>query len=79
MSRKIILYEESDAELSDVADDTWVGVKNFSINIIKTDEGVVIDVHARGCEDCNALVSTYAFDSEAEEMIDNVLREDEEE
>ena len=64
----IELHEESDAQLAELADSTWVGVKEFAIHIIKTDEGVVVDVYAKGHEDCNTLVSTYAFDSEAKAM-----------
>jgi len=64
----IVLNEESDAVLAPNADSTWVGVKEFAIRIIKTDEGVVVDVYAKGYEDCTTLVSTYAFDSEAKAM-----------
>lgn len=64
----ILLDGESDAVLAPNADSTWVGVKEFAIHIIKTDEGVVVDVYAKGFEDCNTLVSTYAFDSEAKAM-----------
>lgn len=68
MMKRIRLHEETDAELSGDAESTWVGVKDFSIYIKKTDEGVVVDIYARGYEDCEALASTYAFDAEAEEM-----------
>jgi hypothetical protein len=45
----------------------WFTVGKFAIRIAKTDEGVVCDVYRDGEEDCRALASTYAFDSEAEE------------
>lgn len=54
--------------MAEDAESTWIGVKDFSIYIKKTDEGVVVDVYARGYEDCEALTSTYAFDADAEEL-----------
>jgi hypothetical protein len=63
-----ILHEESDAEMASDADSTWIGVKDFSVYIKKTDEGVVVDIFARGYEDCDSLASAYAFDTEAKEM-----------
>lgn len=63
-----VLDEETDAELASSAESTWIGVKDFSVYIKKTDEGVVVDIYAKGYEDCEALTSTYAFDSEAEEL-----------
>jgi thiol-disulfide isomerase/thioredoxin len=68
MSEPVILYEETDAQLADAAENTWVYAKNFAIYIIKTDEGVVVDIYAKGCEDCDSLGSTYAFDDEAKEI-----------
>lgn len=69
MARKrIILDEETDAKISKAADSTWITVKDFSVYIKKTDEGVVVDIYALGYEDCESLTSTYAYDSEAEEM-----------
>lgn len=66
--KKVTLHEETDAEIDENAESTWISVKDFSIYIKKTDEGVVVDVYARGYEDCNSIASTYAFDSEAKEM-----------
>lgn len=66
--KRVRLHEETDAEMSTTAESTWVGVKDFSIYIKKTDKGVVVDIYARGYEDCEALSSTYAFDDEVEEM-----------
>jgi len=45
----------------------WFTVKNFSIRIHSTDEGVVADIYKLGEEDCNTIASTYAFDDETEE------------
>ena len=64
----VLLHEESDAVFAPNAEDTWVEVKEFSIHIIRTDEGVVVDVYAKGYEDCNAIASAYAFDNEVKEM-----------
>jgi len=47
------------------AETTWVGVKQFSVYIKKTPEGVSVDIYARGSEDCDALASCYAFDNDA--------------
>ena len=65
-----ILDEESDAELAPNTDCTWVGVKNFSVYIKKTDEGVSVDIYARGAEDCDALAGCYAFDADAISVIE---------
>ena len=74
--KRVRLNEETDAEMASNADSTWVGVKDFSIYIKKTDEGVVVDIYARGYEDCDSLASTYAFDSEADEMREEVEEEE---
>ena len=50
------------------ADSTWVGAgKDFSVYIKKTDEGVAVDIYARGFEDCNPLASCDATHDDAEE------------
>lgn len=65
----VVLHEESDAELDAKSDGTWVGVGDlFSVNLIRTDEGIVVDIHARGYEDCNSLASCYAFKQDALDM-----------
>jgi hypothetical protein len=63
--RPPVLHEESDATIDETAQNTWIGVKNFSVNIAKTDEGVVVDIYAKGYEDCDCLASCYAFDMDA--------------
>jgi hypothetical protein len=73
--KRVKLHEETDAEIARSADSTWIGVKDFSIYIKKTDEGVVVDIYARDFEDCDCLASTYAFDSEAEEMREEIENE----
>lgn len=44
----------------------WLTVKNFSIRIQGTDEGVVVDVYALGHENDDTIASTYAFDTDCE-------------
>jgi hypothetical protein len=66
----IVLDEESDAELAPNAETTWVGVGAFSIYIKKTKEGVIVDVYARGAEDCDSLASCHAFEVDAQSMLD---------
>lgn len=48
----------------------WVSAKGFSIRIIETDEGVVVDIYKRGEEMDSAIASTYAFDQELEDDFD---------
>jgi hypothetical protein len=68
MKKRVRLDEETDAELSSAVDSTWVGVKDFSVYIKKTDGGIAVGIYARGYEDCNALAECYALDSDVEEM-----------
>lgn len=49
----------------------WLELKNFSIRVAKTDEGVVVDVFRKGAEMEESIASTYAYDSEAEESEDD--------
>jgi hypothetical protein len=46
----------------------WVTVGNAAVAVKRTDEGVVIDLYPLGCEDSDAVASTYAFASELSEM-----------
>jgi hypothetical protein len=67
-NKRIRLHEETDAEMASDADSTWVGVDDFSVYIKRTDEGVVVDIYARGLEDCNSLSSCYALHEDVEEL-----------
>jgi hypothetical protein len=40
------------------------GRPKFSVNIVRTDEGMVVDVYPEGQEDGGPVASTYAFDEE---------------
>jgi hypothetical protein len=58
---------ETDYVLPDGPENSvWVKVKSLAVNIIRTDEGVVVDIHredadpdATACEE--AIASAYAF------------------
>jgi hypothetical protein len=45
----------------------WITVDGFSVYIHRTDEGVVVDITAKGHEDETPLGSTYAFTAELDE------------
>ena len=47
----------------------WFTLKGFSIRLVGTDEGVVVNIYANGRELEDALATTQAFDSEIEEAI----------
>ena len=64
-----VLGDHSDYEMSPKARSIWIGVKNLSVHVVKTDEGVVVDIFANGCEMEEPLASAYAFDQEALEVI----------
>lgn len=53
---------DTDYILSDGA--AWLEVKNFSIRIAATDEGVSVDIYRKGDEMGGAVTSTYAYDNE---------------
>lgn len=57
-----IWLDGRDCEMPPELRSVWVGVKDFSIYIVRTDEGVVVDIFARGHEDSGSLGSTYVFD-----------------
>jgi hypothetical protein len=70
MSEAVVLHEETDAELADTAETTWVGVGNFSVYIKRLDGAVSVSIYARGAEDCNSLSECYATEEDADSMID---------
>lgn len=45
----------------------WIGVENLSVYIKRDDEGVAVDLYARGAEDRDSLAATYALYAEAED------------
>jgi len=52
--------------VQDDKESVWITVKGHSIYINPTDEGVVVDVYAKGAENNGTIATTYAFDTEAE-------------
>ena len=57
------------------AETTWIGVKDFSVYIKKTADGVAVEVYAKGCEDCEALSDCYAYDLDAASMQEECAEE----
>ena len=43
----------------------WITVKNLSIYLNETDEGVIVDIYPLGHEADEPITSTYAFFNEA--------------
>jgi|GEM_PF-3338153 len=57
-------------------DGFWVTVDNISVHVVRTDEGVVVDLYPLKHEDLVPLASTYAFFAEAIEEQDTGGSED---
>ena len=66
----LICDGESDYILREEATSCWVTVGNISVYIIRTDEGVVVDLYPLDDENNSSLASTYAFSHEAQAIID---------
>lgn len=58
------LAEESESDYILNGESVWITVKGFSVLVKKTDEGVVVDIFAKGKENDDCITSTYAFDDE---------------
>jgi hypothetical protein len=48
-------------------DSVWLTVKGFSVRVLSTDEGVLVDIWQVNKEDAEVVASTYALDCEIEE------------
>lgn len=60
-------YEgETDYLLEPGATSCWITVDNISVYIVRTDEGVVVDLYAKGRESDESLAGTWALNQEAE-------------
>ena len=57
----------SDYTLNDDSTSVWITVKNLSVYVRKTDEGVVCDIFPKGREDEDSICSCYALDSDGED------------
>jgi hypothetical protein len=72
-----LLEADTDYVLEDKPQNTcWITVGNISVYIKREDEGVVVDLYAVGAEDRESLASTYAFNQEAEDFIQEMEEED---
>lgn len=54
----------SDYSLDDEATSVWITVGNLSVYIMRTDEGVAVDILPLGNEGAEAITSTWALDDE---------------
>jgi hypothetical protein len=52
-------------ELGEKERSAWIGVANISVSVTRTDEGVAVDLYAKGCED-DSLAGTSLFFHEAQ-------------
>ena len=67
-----ILTKVSDNECVLAKGSCWITVGSISVYVVKTDEGVVVDLYPLGCEDAVGLGSIWATFAEAQEEI-NVI------
>lgn len=65
----VVLNDESDAELDSKSDGTWIGVGDlFSVCIHRAKDGLMVDVYARGYEDCESIAACHAYADDARTM-----------
>lgn len=55
----------SDTDYTLVGSSAWLTVGPFSVHVVRTDEGVVVDIYRKGGEMDFCLAGTYAFGNEA--------------
>lgn len=65
------LKQDGESDYTLESESVWITVKGFSVYLKKTDEGLVVDVHAAGRENEDSIAGTYAYDSELIEEIEN--------
>lgn len=63
------LSDSCDYKMAKDIKSLWIEVDNISVHIVRTDEGIVVDLYPLGCENQDAIATTYAFFNEAEEII----------
>ena len=64
-----VVIGEQDTELGDEFDSVWVGVGPlFSVYIRKAGPDLIVEVLARGLEDCDPIADCTAVASDAEAM-----------
>ena len=50
-------------------DNAWITVGSISVHVVRTDEGIVVDLYPKAGEMSEALASTYLFFAEAESAL----------
>ena len=55
----------TDYTLDPDATSVWITVDNISVYIVRTDEGVSVDLYAKGREEDESLAGTWALHQEA--------------
>ena len=55
---------ENDYTLKEGQISCWITVDNLSVYVVRTDEGVVVDIFPRWREEDESLASCYAFNAE---------------
>ena len=58
---------DNDYFLPDDEISCWITVKNLSVYIVRTDEGVSVDIFAKGAEAGESIAGTWALDTEADD------------
>lgn len=74
MSEEVVLQGE-DAVLAPEAGSQWITVGLVSVHVIRTDEGVVVDLYPLGCEAEPSCGSTFMFEEEARNAIRSAMEE----
>ena len=62
------LTEESDAVLAAGENDTMVYVNQFAVCISKSGDDVLVEVFAKGYEDCLPIGHVIAYESDAQRL-----------
>ena len=58
----------NDYTLQEDATSCWITVGNLSVYIVRTDEGVSVDIFAKGAEGGESIAGTWALDTEADDV-----------
>lgn len=60
MKDALIYNFSTEYTLTSEEDSVWITVNNISVHIIRTDEGVVVDLYPLSEEDCDPVAGTWA-------------------
>lgn len=61
-----IQHDGTDYVLAPDASSCWITVDGFAVHVLRTAEGVIVDVHAHRSFADSSIASTYAFNTDAE-------------